>query len=303
MADMVIAGAAVGDALRGFATRDTPGAMGEVHTDHDDAAVLITGASRGVGRELALGFARQRRQLILVARSEDRLRTVADEARKAGAPEVAIMAADLSDADDVARLVERISELADAGTHIDTLINNAAILVGEPFRAQNSETVRHSIALNCAAPTQLITAVLPGMIARGSGRILYVASIAGIAPLTGMSVYSATKAYAIRVADSLRRELRGTGVTVTTLIPGPIETDMLEDVMRADVGMTALMPNLDPRDVAYAAIEGLDGGRHVVVPGLMNAMLYYGTRLAPPVVSDWLANIRLPWVARRDTGA
>lgn len=262
-------------------------------TEATPGAVVITGASRGVGRELALGYARRARDLILIARSPDQLTEVGDACRAAGAPGVQTITADLTRDDDLGRVVDGLERLTAGGVATDTLINNAGVLAGMPFAGQPQQSIAQSVALNCAAPTLLTSTLLPHMLERGHGRILNVASMAGVAPVAGMAVYAATKSYAIHVSHALRRELKGSGVSVTVLVPGPIATDMLADVISADVGSVSLMPTLAAVDVAAAAIDGLEGGRATVVPGLLNAIAYYGAQVLPAAILEPLANARL----------
>jgi short-subunit dehydrogenase len=183
--------------------------------------VLVTGASRGIGEALARRFAAAGADVALVARSEAAIKALAGELGGTAHP------ADLAEPEQVAGLVGRIE--ADGGP-IDVLVNNAAI--GDPsFVADLPEgDVAQSLQVNLLTPISLSRQVIPGMLARGRGHIVNVSSMAGVAPLPGLSIYGTTKAALTHFTAQLRADLRGTALKTTVVELGPIPTDMLDQV-------------------------------------------------------------------------
>jgi short-subunit dehydrogenase len=239
--------------------------------------VLVTGASSGIGRELARLFAAEGSDLVLVARGEDRLRRLAAELETAHGTTARVERVDLGEPEQQVDLCER---LAARRVQVDVLVNNAGFgargRVVELGLGRQLEMVR----LNVEALTTLTRFLLPGMLERGRGGILNVASTAAFQPGPFMAVYYATKAYVLSFSEALGEELRGTGVTVTTLAPGPTVTGFqeeagLEDTLLFEFGPMAAEP------VARAGHRAFRKGRVLVIPGLGNRLLAFSTRLAP----------------------
>ncbi|MBC8072095.1 MAG: SDR family NAD(P)-dependent oxidoreductase, partial [Deltaproteobacteria bacterium] len=185
-----------------------------------DGIVLVTGASSGIGRALARGFARTAAQLVLVARREDRLRELAPR------PELRVhcWACDLADEPATLALARRA--LAELGG-VDVLVNNAGF--GDQNFLEHAQWPKLAslIAVNVTAPTLLCQQLLPKMVERGRGGVLNVSSGFGITYLPGVAVYAASKHYVTGLSDALRAELAGTGVSVTQVLPGPVATEFL----------------------------------------------------------------------------
>jgi short-subunit dehydrogenase len=239
---------------------------------------LITGASGGIGYELAKLFAQDRVGLVLVARNGSKLTAIARELLALGAPRVEVIVADLASADAVPPLLR---ELSNRRLEIDVLVNNAGYGQSGSFAATDEATELGMIQLNIGALTALTKGVLPGMLARGQGRILNVASTAGFQPGPFVAVYSATKAYVVSFSEALAEELAGSGVTVTTLSPGPTATGFAAraDMLRSRLfrpGMT-----MSPAAVAAIGYAGLKRGRRLVVPGLLNKIQLQSLRISP----------------------
>jgi short-subunit dehydrogenase len=231
-----------------------------------DRAALITGASSGIGRELARLCARDQWPLVLVARHREELRRVAGEVEQAHGVTAKVLPADLSDP---AAPQAIFDELARAGTEVEALVNNAGFATRGPFVETDLEEELRELQVDVVALTHLTKLFLRPMVARGSGKILNVSSTAAFQPGPLMAVYYASKAYVLWFSEALWDELRGTGVTVTCLCPGPTRTGF---AARAGAERTPMFAGGagDPAAVAEAGYRGLLAGRRVVVPGLMN---------------------------------
>lgn len=241
---------------------------------------LVTGASGGIGYELALLLARDGYDLVLVARSADKLAEIADQLERGYAIVARPMATDLAGPQ---APVEIHDELRRLGVHVDVLVNNAGFGYRGPFALQSPVAQVEMLQLNVVALTLLTRLVLggsDGMLARGEGRILNLASTAAFQPGPMMAVYYATKAYVLSLSEALANELAGSGVTVTALAPGPVATGFSE---RAGVAASKLFRGRvhGAREVAEAGYAAMQAGRTLVVPGLRNKVLAFGTRLGP----------------------
>jgi short-subunit dehydrogenase len=235
---------------------------------------LVTGASAGIGAE----FSRQLtgyEGLILVARREERLQALATELRSRGyRGTIEVRVCDLRRFAERQALVESVSSLP-----VSLLVNNAGFGFVGVFTADSSRNILDMIATNCEAPLHLARELLPGMLARGSGAILNVASIAAFAPLPFMATYGATKALLTNWSVALREELRGTGVRVLALCPGPTESEFhLVAGVREKI---AVVPAADTASVVAQALEALKNDRSVCITGFANRMLSEATRLLP----------------------
>lgn len=245
---------------------------------------VVTGASSGIGLELAKLFAADHHDLVLVARREDRLQALAEELAARHGVDADVMAVDLSRPQGPSELVRRL-----AGRDVDVLVNNAGFgLVGD-FVAGAWQDYAEMIQLNVVALTELTHSLLPGMLGRGSGRILNVASTAGFQPGPGMAVYYASKAYVLSFSEALAVELAGTGVSVTTLAPGVTATGFQQRAGAEQILLTKAM-RMPASTVARAGYQGLRRGKALVIPGATNklgvAMIRLGPRwLVPRVVA------------------
>jgi len=238
--------------------------------------VLITGASMGIGREFARIYARRAATLVLVARSADTLAAVQDEllADPHLTARIVVIAADLSQPGAAHAL---FAECEKRCLHIDTLINNAGFGAFGPFADSSIATVHEMITVNIMALTELTHLALTGMRERGSGQILQVASTAAFQPGPLLAVYYATKAYVLSFAAALSHELQGSGVSITTLCPGPTRTAFDARANRRRSTPYAM----DAASVARSGYAGLNRGRLVVIPGLRNRVSVALTRFLP----------------------
>lgn len=263
--------------------------------------VLITGASAGIGAELAREFANHAHDLVLVARSKDKLDALAGELRAAHDTDAIVIPADLSSSADLVGLVE---QLQDKDIEIDILVNNAGIIDVGPFADAAPEKLQQLIALNIAATTALTSLLLPSMIERKFGRILNVASLAGFQPIPSMAVYAASKAYVLSLTESLAEELRGTGVKVTALCPGLTDTNMVSSIKEqsATAQWTPGFLISDPKSVAKQAYRALMAGQTVLVPGLPNQMAAAWSQVTPRWLTRTMTGIAVrqaDWMKRK----
>ena len=239
--------------------------------------VLITGASSGIGLELAHLFARDGYRLVLVARNRGALRALGDDLQSRYSVEVRISPKDLAHP---ASPVELYQELQEAGFVLDVLVNNAGFGGGGAFLKTDWNNEAEMIQVNITALTHLTKLFLPQIRAR-EGKILNVSSVAGFVPGPFMAIYYATKAFVLSFSEALAEELNGTGTTVTCLCPGPVETGFQKRAGTDASGMMRSPLLVDVQTVARAAYEGMKQGKRLVIPGWKNQMMVQGLRLSP----------------------
>jgi hypothetical protein len=239
---------------------------------------LITGASSGIGLDFARLFAEGGYDVVLVARTESKLKALADELGTKHGVRALAVAADLADPAAPGRLMERLEA---EGMQVDVLVNNAGYAGYGAFAETDAKMELDMIQVNIVALTALTKAVLPGMLARKSGRILNVASTAAFQPGPLMAVYYATKAYVLSFSEALANETQGTGVTITCLCPGPTKTGFQERAKMEESKLVKGKDIMDSLTVARAGYEGLHEGRAVVIPGFMNKVLVQSVRFLP----------------------
>ncbi|NJN46190.1 MAG: SDR family oxidoreductase [Candidatus Competibacteraceae bacterium] len=233
------------------------------------STALITGASTGIGLELAKVFAAKKHDLVLVARSQNRLETLAEELRNEQGVQVTVIPADLTEPHTPQTLFETLQQ---QNIDVDILVNNAGVNFHGHFKDIALDNHLQLLQLNVIALTQLTHRFLVPMVERGQGRILNVASISAFQPVPTLSVYAATKAYVLSLTESLAVELRGTGVSVTALCPGFTATTML-DIESATSGHGTPIPDFlisDPVNVAREGYAACLRGEPVHVSGLIN---------------------------------
>jgi len=253
------------------------------------STVLITGASGGIGYELAKLFARDRHNLVLVARSADKLTQVATELQALGVT-VRTIPVDLA-SPLAAKFV--FDQLQRENASVDILINNAGFGAFGEFAKMSGDEIFGQIELNITALTALTHLFLPRMIARGSGRVMNVASTAGFQPGPLMAVYYATKAYVISFSEALANEVRSSGVTVTCFCPGATNTGFAK---RAGNDKSRLFQQLGAMSVEKVALDGYRAvmeGRTLAISGVQNWLVAQSTRFAPrkmvTAISRWVS--------------
>ncbi|HWH92775.1 MAG TPA: SDR family oxidoreductase [Baekduia sp.] len=245
-------------------------------------AALVTGASSGIGADLARELAGRGHNVVLVARRADRLEALAAELRDAHGVRAEAVAADLTDPGAIAVLPGRVEAL---GLTVDILVNNAGYGSAGQFVDLDVASEAAMVRLNCEAVVALTGAYAPAFVERGVGAILVVASSAGMQPIPSQATYGASKAFALSFAEALHAELSGHGVAVTALCPGPIETEFAERAgLKEAFGGVPSFAFVSSRDCARAAIEGLARNRRVVVPGLPIKAMTIAGRHTPRAV-------------------
>jgi len=257
---------------------------------------LITGASSGIGEALAGRFAGAGFNLVLVARSADKLRSLATTLARQHGIQAWAVAADLAQAGTAQQLADRMKR---ARRPIDLLVNCAGVLEHGPFVDMPPQRHRELIALNVSALNDMLAVFVPPMVQRGHGRVLNVASIAAFQPVPMLATYAATKAFVLSLTESLAQELLGSGVTVTALCPGITATAMLDKAQRSGTGLGTL-PAFVVGDVGNVADEGFDAcmrGKVICVPGALNLAATLAARAAP----RWLVRRVGGTVARKLT--
>jgi len=261
------------------------------------SAALITGASAGIGSEITRELARRGHGVILVARRKEKLDELAKEVNQEFGVRAEAIGSDLSKAASRQRLPGRIGSL---GLDVEILVNNAGFATGGAFAQSDPARELEQVRVLVEAVVALTSAFLPDMVRRGRGGILNVASTAGMQPLPYSAGYSAAKAYVLTFSEAIHQEVRGDGVTVTALAPGPVTTEFW-DVAGWQAGgqkFEQAVPRpawVSAQDAAKAGVEGLAHGRRVVVPGFQIRTAMLAARYLPHAV-------KLPameWVLRK----
>jgi len=240
---------------------------------------LVTGASSGIGLELARLLAADGHDLVVVARSREALDRLAAELHAVHGTVVTVVSADLADP----AAPEAVRAAVDgAGLAVDVLVNNAGFGTYGRFTDIPLEAQLGLLQVNVAALVHLTRLFVPAMVARGRGRVLHVASTAAFQPGPLMAVYYASKAFVLSFSEALANELAGSGVTVTALCPGPTRSGFQARAsMESARLVSGTMPMMDSATVARIGYRGMRRGARVVVPGLVNRILVQSVRFAP----------------------
>ena len=254
-----------------------------------DSTALVTGASSGIGEALARALAERGHGVTLVARREDRLTALAQELSAAHGIRAEVVAADLSDAAQRDRVA---AEVESRGLTVEVLVNNAGFGIYDPFASSDRARELEQVRLLVEAVVDFDARYVPGMVERGRGAVINLASTAGFQPLPGNGTYAASKSFVLLHSESLSEEVRPHGVTVTAVCPGPVPTEFQE---HAKPAFTDRMPKLvwvGAARVARDTLRAVDRGKRTVIPGGPVVRMFFGpNRMAP-------AGLALP-VARR----
>ncbi|MEK6788193.1 MAG: SDR family oxidoreductase [Pseudomonadota bacterium] len=245
---------------------------------------LITGASTGIGAALAREFAAHGHDLILVARSLGKLQALADELSAQHGIRAEVIAQDLAAPDAAA---EVHAEVQRRGLTVDILVNNAGLLFEGPYWETPLASHQQLVQVNIGAVMALTHHFLPGMIARGRGRVLNLASTSAFQPVPYLATYAASKAFVLSFSEALSIELKGRGVTVTALCPGFTETEMIAKAEGKSMSVP-LVRNMTAEEVAQEGYVACMTGRPMHVNGLANRALVTLGRLQPKVLQRWV---------------
>jgi short-subunit dehydrogenase len=240
---------------------------------------LVTGASSGIGAEVARGLARRGHGVTLAARREERLRELAEEISGEHDVRVETIAIDVTDKDARSRLKADIEE---RGLAVEVLVNNAGFGSGGAFVEQDAEEEASIIATNVEALVAITGHFLPAMVERGRGAVLNLASLISFQPVPFQATYGASKSAVLAFTEAIHEELRGSGVTITAICPGPVRTEFGEQ--GGFGGADDKIPDfvwLEADKVAEDAIEGLEKGERVVVPGALNQLAAFAGHYMP----------------------
>lgn len=246
---------------------------------------LVTGASRGIGIELARVFAERGHDLVVVARNQADLDRLAGELRAKHGINVTVLVYDLTDRSAPGRIFAELNEL---GLQVDVLVNNAGFGTWGPFAETELQAELELIQVNIEALTHLTKLFLRPMLARKRGRILNVASTASFQPGPIMAVYCASKAYVLSFTEAVAMEVEGSGVTITALCPGGTVSSFQD---RADMHEARILKGklMTAREVAEQGYRATMKGKTIIIPGLMNKVMAQSIRIAPRRTVAWVA--------------
>jgi short-subunit dehydrogenase len=248
------------------------------------SVALVTGASGGIGAEIARELARRGHGVVLVARRKERLESLAEELQDQYGVRAETIAADLAKPASRSRIQGRLTEL---GLDLEILVNNAGFATGGAFHEADPARELEQVQVLVEAVVVLTSTFLPPMVSRGQGAILNVASTAAMQPLPYAAGYSAAKAYVLTFSEAIHQEVADHGVTVTALCPGPVDTEFWEiadwEVAGRRTSESALpsLAMISAKDAAHAGVDGLASGKRVVIPGLPMQAAMLATRYIP----------------------
>jgi len=240
---------------------------------------VITGASRGIGKEFAILFAQKHYDLILLAKNEERVKQVAAALEKDYDIKTHIISKDLAVPGAPYEVYQQIEAL---GWSVDVLINNAGYGINNAFHDMDINDIQGMVGVNITALTELTRYFLPGMVERKSGHILNMASTSAYQPGPLMAIYFASKAFVLSLTEALHEELKGTGVSITALCPGPTKSAFADTAhLKSSPIHNGTVPMWTAKDVAQQGVDALFKGRRVHIVGWVNAVLSQISRLTP----------------------
>jgi uncharacterized protein len=237
---------------------------------------LVTGASGGIGAEFCRRFARDRYDLIMVARSGAVMEELAQDLEERHHITTHVLPKDLAHPHASREIAQNV---ASRGVHVDVLVNNAGFALFGLFADEEEQEITDLMQVNVVALTELSRLFAPGMVERGWGRILNVASTAAVQPGPLMAAYYASKAYVLSLSIALSEELKGTGVTVTAVCPGPVPTGFQARASMEDSKLAQRRKMPSAQEIADFAYDAMERGKPMVVEGTLNRVGVFGTRL------------------------
>ena len=245
-------------------------------------AVIVTGGSSGIGLELARVFLATGHTVVLVARNQTNLAIAAQSLDSSGRENVFTIAADITNPDCPKIIGDKLNSL---GCYLNILINNAAAGLSGPFDEHTQPEIEGLIATNVSALTRLTRHALPGLLARGQGGIVNIASLGAYVPGPYQAAYYASKAYVVSLTEAIASEIAGQGVRVCVVAPGPVNTGF-HAAMRAErAPYRQYLPALSPARIAQISYRGFTIGRRVIVPSVFNHLMFAALKLMPHVIS------------------
>jgi uncharacterized protein len=247
---------------------------------------LVTGASGGLGPQFVRRFAADRFDVVLVARRGAVMEELAAEMEERHGIATIVLPKDLSDPHAAADVMANLDE---RGVHVDALVNDAGFSTYGPFAEVDLDTTAEMLRVNVLALTELTRRCLPGMIERGWGRVMNLGSVGSFGPAPMTAVYAASKAYVLSLSLALRDELKGTGVTVTALCPGPTDTGFQARAEMADSALVAGKRLPSAIDVADAGYDAMTRGRAYLVTGGSSRLFAFGSRFLPRTMTSRIA--------------
>lgn len=262
--------------------------MSNIVIVNSNPTALITGASSGIGKELAYKFAANKFNVVLVARTTAPMHELAQEITRIYGMAATVIQSDLSDPASPKNLYH---DLKNRGIEIEVLVNNAGFGAGGPFGETSLEKHLELIQVNIAALTELSRLYLPEMLLRGRGRILNVASTAAFQPGPFLAVYYASKAYVLSLSGAIAEEVRGSGVTVTALCPGPTRTNFSRTATLNRSRLFNSPFTMTAEAVAEFGFRSTMDGKVVAIPGILNRVVAFSTRLVPRWVAARIAGM------------
>jgi short-subunit dehydrogenase len=248
------------------------------------STAVVTGASSGIGAAIAKELASRGHSVTLVARREERLRSLATELAADHGVVADVIGCDLGDEAERDRLA---TELRNRGQLVEVLVNNAGFGHQADFARSPHERMVEMVRINVEAVVDLTSRFLTGMVDRGRGSVINIASTAAFQPLPGSAVYAASKSFVLSFSEAIRTELRGSGVTVTAVCPGPVRTEFTE-VAGFEEGVEEKTPSIvwmSADEVARHAVDGAQHDRRVVVPGVLNRATALAGQHSPRAVA------------------
>lgn len=265
-------------------------------------AVVVTGASAGIGLALARKFLEKGHNVVLLARGQERLSVAAEGLRQVAGNDRKVIAISLDVTGESAYAL-LLQQLCSSGWHVDVFINNAGLGLGGAFADQSVEAVDSLVALNVAAVTRLVHHAIADMRQRGGGHIINVASLGGCVPGPYQAAYYASKAFVLSLSEALTQELAGSGIRVSVVAPGPVDTGFHAAMGARTALYRLLLPSSSPEQVAASVYRGYRLGLRVIVPGMLSRIMMVALRVMPHPISvpmiGWMLKPR-GWGASSD---